>query len=176
MRIGGKEIGGLHEELLVLPRGEDQVIFKARAVPDMDEFDKICPEPKPPGRLTKDGFVPNDKDENYKKMQEHYGDQRLAYMCIRSLEPSEIEWDKVDITNPKTWRGWKTELKEAGITGIETNRIIQTVMRANSLDEDKLDEARATFVRGLEDQAVASSGPQEEPETTPSGAPVPDSE
>jgi len=176
MKIGGKEIGGLHEELLVLPRGEDQVVFKARAVADMDEFEKICPEPKAPGRLTKDGFVPNTKDENYKKMVDHYGDQRLAYMCILSLEPSDIEWEKVDIANPKTWRHWKEELKAAGITEIETNRIVQTVMRANSLDEAKLDEARATFVRGLEEQAEASSGLQAEPETTPSGEPAPASE
>jgi hypothetical protein len=176
MKIGGKEISGPHEELLVLPRGEDQVVFRARAVADMDPFEKICPEPKPPGRLTKDGFVPNKDDDNFKKMMEHHSEQRLAYMVIISLEPSEVEWAKVDIDNPKTWRHWQAELKEAGLTQIEVNRIIQTVMRANALDEDMLKEARATFVRGLEEQAKATSGHQEEPESTPSGEPVPASE
>ncbi len=176
MRIGGKEVNGPHEELLVLPRGEDQIVIRAKAVEDMDPFEKLCPEPKPPGRLTRDGFVPNEKDENYLKMMEHHGSQRLAYMVLHSLIPSDIEWEKVLIDNPKTWKGWQGELKESGLTQIEINRIIQTVMRANALDEDKLEEARATFVRGLEEQAKASSGPQDEPETTPSGQPVSDVE
>ena len=49
MKIGGVEIKGPHEELLILPRPDENIIIRAKAVMDMDVFDKLCPEPKPPG-------------------------------------------------------------------------------------------------------------------------------
>jgi hypothetical protein len=69
-------------------------------------------------------------------------------MCLRSLEPSNIEWETVDIDDPGTWLNWDVELKAAGISDVEGQRIINLVMAANSLDEKKVEEARQAFLLG----------------------------
>ncbi len=148
MKIGGIEAKGPHEELLVLPRGENDLIIRARAVLDMDEFDTICPEPKAPGRRTKDGWIPNVEDPTYKEIMGGYQSQRLAYMVLRSLEPSLIEWETVKMDDPRTWVNYITDLKNGGLSNVEINRIIVCVMQANALDEKKLEEARKVFLLG----------------------------
>ncbi len=172
MKIGGVEIKGPHEELLILPRPEADIVIRARAVLDMDAFDKLCPEPKPPGKRTKDGWVPNPDDVSYKQILASYQGKRLGYLIINSLIPSNIEWDTVKLDNPSTWDNYANDLKNGGLSNIEVNRIIVCVMRANALDEQKLEEARKVFLRGQEQAQNESSGPNSEPVNTPSGAPA----
>lgn len=177
MKIGGIDVQGPSEEVLVLPRlNGDDIVFRARAVIDMDAFEALCPLPKPPGRRTKDGYKPNPEDKNYLDRMERHGEQRFAYMVVSSLTPSDIEWDKVDLADPSTWKGWQDELMEAGLCTTEINRIIVCVMQANALDEEKLQAARENFLLGLEEEDAESSGPATEPETTPSGSPASASE
>lgn len=149
MKIAGQEVSGPHVETLVLPRGdEDVIVFRAQAVQDFDEFEKLCPEPKPPGKRTKEGFVPNLNDETYRSVLQSHNERRIAYLVVCSLEPSKIEWETVDISNPKTWMNYVEEFKAAGFSTIEINRIVQVVMSANALDEVKLQQAREVFLRG----------------------------
>jgi hypothetical protein len=148
MKIGGVELKGPNEEVLVLPRLSGNIVIRAQAVTDMSAFDAMVPVPKAPGIRTKDGFKPDTKDVTYQAMQANYSDQRMAYIVIKSIELSEIEWSKVSLADPTTWLGWQTELKEAGLSEIECNRIVICVMQANSLDEDKLRSAREVFLRG----------------------------
>lgn len=174
MKIGGIAVSGPHEEILVLPRGEDQVVIRAKAVLDLDEFDRICPEPKPPGKRTKEGWVPNKDDITYQQILSRHNEQRIAYLVIRSLEPSQIEWDTVDLGNPKTWTNYVTDFRNAGFSTIEINRIVTCVMQANALDEAKLEQARKVFLLGLVQAKDESSGPNIELENMPSGEPVND--
>lgn len=176
MRIGGKEISGPNEEVLILPRLDGDVVIKAQAVADMSDFEKLVPEPKAPGKLTKDGWIPQTDDETYQDRLTRYNEQRFAYMAIISLQPSKIEWETVDLDNPKTWIKWSDELSEAGLSTIEVNRIVVCIMQANSLDESKLKEARELFLRGLEEADEKSSGLQIERRSLQSGEPVNDSE
>jgi hypothetical protein len=177
MKIGGIEIKGPAEEVLVLPRLDgDDIVIHAIAVSDMDEFEALCPVPKPPGIRTKAGWTPNENDKTYKEQVTQHGEMRFAYMVLKSLEPSEIEWENVDSDNPATWLGWQDELKEAGISTTEVNRIIVCVMQANALDEAKLKEAREVFLRGPVQEQSESYGPATELENTPSGDPAPVSE
>ena len=175
MKIAGIDPSTLpKEEILVLPRGDQQIVFRAVGLPDYEEFQKLCPEPKPPGKLTKDGWVPNEDDANYKSLQESHGKKRLAWMVVTSLEPSQIEWDSVDPANPSTWTNWETDMKEAGLSQVECNRVMGLVLQANCLDEEKLKKARAVFQLGQQ-LTNASSGRPGEPESTPSGEPASDS-
>jgi hypothetical protein len=96
-------------------------------------------------------------------------------MVVKSLEPSEIEWDTVDPDNPKTWTNYAEDLRGAGFSQVEVNRIVGLVWEANCLDEAKLEEARQVFLRGQQPVSDASSGPSTEPESTPSGVPASDS-
>jgi hypothetical protein len=177
MKIGGVEIKGPAEEVLVLPRLEgENIVIRARAVLDMDEFEAQQPAPAPPGIRTKDGWKQNPEDKTYKQQMDQHGEARFAYMVLKSLEPSEIEWEQVDIDDPSTWLKWQDELKGAGISSTEINRIIVCVMQANALDEAKLKEAREVFLRGPVQELSESYGHAIELESTLSGELVSGSE
>jgi hypothetical protein len=173
MKIGGVEVNGPSEEILVLTRMDSEdIVIKAVAVPDMDEFNKLCPEPKPRGiRTKKEGYKLDYDDPNYKKQKDHYNELHTAYIVLKSLEPSEIEWSRVKMDQPSTWLEWQKELKETGFSIFEVNRIVMTVMSANALDEGKLEKAREVFLLGRS-QPEKSCGLQDEQQTTLSGEPV----
>jgi hypothetical protein len=171
MRIGGVLVEGPAQEVLILPRGEQVLVIRAQAV-NLDEFDILCPEPKPPGKLTKDGWIPNLRDESYQQMTTTHNEKRIAYLVVKSLEPSDIEWETVKIDNPRTWTDYVKDFKAAGLTTIEINRIVQCVMQANSLDEAKLEQAREVFLLGQAQALSASSGQNIAPANTSSGEPA----
>lgn len=148
MRIGGVAITPPVEEVLVLPRGDAQLVFRAIAVKSWDEFEKLCPSPEPPKMLVKNKQVPDAEDPGYKSLLNTWYLKRLSYLIIKSLEPSNIEWDTVDIYNPSTWLKVEEEFIAAGITDAEFQKIVQTVLDANSLNEDKLKAAREAFLHG----------------------------
>lgn len=148
MKIGGVEVKPC-VEVLVLPRAESEdIIIRAKSVSINEDFEKLVPEPVAPNVRTKDGSKPDLKDESYRQQVKARENKRFAYMVLRSLEDSNIEWEKTDIDRHETWDGWDKELQEAGLSEVETNRIIGAVMVANSLDESKLVEARAAFLQG----------------------------
>jgi hypothetical protein len=170
MKIGGILISNKpHEEILVLPRGTSQIVIRAQAILDLDIFDTLCPSPKPPGKLTKDGFIPDNNDETYRQTLARHNEKRTAYMVIKSLEPSNIEWDSVDIDNPKTWINYINDFRTAGFSSIEINRIVATVMSANALDESKLEQARKLFLAGQAKELEEFLGPSIEPQSSLSG-------
>ena len=173
MKIGGKDPLTLcNEVLLVLPRGEDQIVFRARGLKDMDEFDALCPKPKPPGKFTKDGWVPNETDPTYQQIVTEWGKRRLGYLVVKSLKPSDIEWDTVKLEDPRTWTCWSDDLKNAGLTEVETGRVVALVLEANALDDEKLAKARSVFLAGQAPMPPEFSGLTSEPANTPSGAPA----
>jgi len=172
MKIGGVEVKGPNMEILVLPRLEEDIIIRAAAVTSMKEFNDLVPEPKAPGIRTKDGFKPNINDETYRQQTEHYNSQRLAYLVIVALEPSEIEWTRVNISDPSTYLEWDEEFRTAGLSDVEINRIIMCVMQANALDEDKLKAAREVFLLGRAEESNESFGQNTEPQNTLSGVHV----
>lgn len=150
MKIGGVELTGPNEEVLVLPRLHGpNIVFRASAIVDMDEFDRLCKPPQAPGiRTAKEGFKKDYTDGEYLKQFEAYRERRVAYMMIKSLELSEIEWDTVKITDPSTWTNWKSDLQGGGLSDSEISQVVNCVASANALDETKLKEARESFLRG----------------------------
>jgi hypothetical protein len=173
MKIAGIDPKSLSNEvILVLPRGEKEIVFRAKGLPDMSEFEALCPYPKPPGKLTKDGWVPNLTDPTYQAVLNEWAKKRLGYMVVNSLAPTEIEWDSVNPADPRTWTKWEEELKESGLTQIECNRVLGLVLEANALDESKLQRAREVFLRGQGPMPEEfSSHPSEQPSSL-SGEPA----
>jgi len=173
MKIAGIDPSTLSNEcVLVLPRGEQQIVFRAKGLHDMEEFHAMCPQPKPPGKLTKDGWVANDNDPTYQQVMQEWGKKRLGYMVIKSLEPSAIEWDTVNPADPRTWPKWEDDLKRGGLTQIECNRVTGLVLEANALDDEKLRKAREVFLRGQAPMPPEFSGPHTGQPSTPSGTPA----
>jgi hypothetical protein len=174
MKIGGIDPTTMPTEVvLVLPRGEKEIVFRARGVPDYEDFIKLCPEPKPSKiNKPKEGWIDNVEEPGYKDMMRTYGLKRLAWLIINSLEPSDIEWEEVDLDNPSTWIGWEKEMRKSGFSQVECNRIQSLVLEANCLDEDKLDKARENFLLGQQPVPSELSGQIIAPETTQSGEPA----
>lgn len=173
MKIGGLDPKTLcNEVLLVLPRGDQDLVFRARGLKDLDCFSEMCPQPKPPGKITRDGYVPMPEDPTYQVLLEEWATKRLGYILINSLEPSDIEWDTVVKDDPRTWKNWESDLLNGGLSDIECGRILSAVMEANALDDEKLKQAREVFLLGQVQASQASSGQVSEQETTPSGEPA----
>lgn len=179
MKIGGVEITGNlaepNEEVLVLPRRESQIIFTARAIQDMDSFEKRIPAPEPKKNYHKGkGWVPDLEDKTYVDALEKYRLLRVAYFVVESLQS--MEWATVDLDVPATWVNWEKDLKSIGFTQHECNLVLGLCFQVNQLNEAKLEEARSLFVLGQEQEANVSSTQDSEPSASPSGKPAKDSE
>lgn len=173
MKIGGCDPSTLSKEvILVLPRGDESVIFRAVGIASYDEFNDLCPTPKPPGKLTKDGWAADEENKDYQSTLASHNSRRMAWMAITSLKPSDIEWDSVVVEKPSTWALWEKDLKDAGFSQVECNRVMGLVMEANCLDEERLQQARDSFLLGQQPVPSEFSGQSTEPETTPSGKPA----
>ena len=156
MKIGGVDPKTLPlEDFLVLPRGNKTLVFRAQGLPNLDEFHAMVPEPKAPGRLTPQGTVHDTNEPGFQASQQEYFKRRWAYLMVKSLAPSNIEWDTVDMDSPATWANWSTDLIKNGITNVEIGLIRDLVTGTNQLDEAKLKKAREAFQLGpmLESEA-----------------------
>lgn len=176
LRIGNTVVDGPAEEVLILPRLQGDIIIRTRAVTDMKPFEAMCPEPSAPKKLVKGGFEIDYNNPGFIAASTKHGELRFAYICVKSLEPSEIDWARVSPDSPNSWLEWPKELEEAGLSNVEVNRILLAVMSANSLDENKLKAARDSFVRGMQEPLVDPSSLDTERPSTPSSTPASDSE
>ena len=178
MKINGVEVKGPAEEVLVLPRPTaEDLVFRATAVNDMTEFEQKCPLPKPKAMLVAGGQWKEALDDPaYLEAVKEHGNLRFAWIMLKSLEPSNVEWDTVDLARPTTWPNWESDLKNAGLSVNEVNHVANCVASANALNEQKLEAARANFLAGLAKASENSSSQSSAPQRMPSGEPANDSE
>jgi hypothetical protein len=150
MKLKGVKLECPNEEILVIPRLEGDIVLKAKPAPDWDQFEKICPEPSAPFKTLKGGVKEyNFEDTNYLNAMTDHSAKRMAWIILKSLEATEdLEWESVDMKKPGTYLNYAEELKAAGFCAVEINRIVNMVLRANSLDEAKLESARRAFLAG----------------------------
>jgi hypothetical protein len=150
MKMNGVKLECPNEAILVLPRPDENIVFRAKAILDYDEFDKICPEPKPPVKVLKGGKRDvNLADVDYLKAVAEVNENRMAWIVLKSLAATEgLEWETVNMLQPSTWKNYAQELKDSGFSIIEINKIVGLALEANSLDEAKLDAARQAFLAG----------------------------
>jgi hypothetical protein len=179
MKINGKEIRGLNIEEIVIPRGnDDAIILRAEAVSSFDEFDALCPRPKPRrGRNRQNEMVELTQEPDYLKAISEYGNQRVAYMIIKSLTATEtLEWETVDLSKPETWKNYVKELTSSGFSDGEVARIITGVMSASGLDEAKVEAARNRFLRSQQEGSETRFYQKDARSSMPSGQLASDSE
>jgi len=174
MKIHGKELEGPSEEVLVIPRKGEDIVFKAKAVLNYDEFDAICPAPQPPMKMVPGGkqtAQPNDKD--FLAQLDEYAEHRSNWMILKSLSATPgLEWDTVQPDDPKTWGNFKTELAKAGLSPLEATKLMTIITKACGLNQEIIDEATERFLAGGLAQPESESYPVTEQESTPSGEPV----
>jgi len=148
MKIAGKKISGPAIEIIPIIRGDEEIILKAQAVLDYDEFYQICPIPKPPEVVLPGGERRSEiENPDYKKKLTEHSNKKYAWMILKSLAATpSLEWETVDLSKPETWENYEKELKDSGFTEQEIFRIIQTVVNVQGLDNKKIEEARKRFL------------------------------
>ena len=177
MKMQGKKLDARGIEYIVIPRPGEDIIFTAQSVLDMDEFENVVARPTPPIRTYKGGVQQAVlDDETYQQSLNDWASKHTDWLCLKSLEATEwLEWDTVDINNPETFKNWHEEMKEAGFSSAERLRVIQGVMTANGLNQERIDEARESFLAGLrEAPEQESSSRSTEQSSTQSGEPAND--
>lgn len=160
MKMNGVKLDVRAVEYTVIPRASGNIVFKSQAVPELDAYDEKFPAPVAPTRTIKGGttMVVTD-DPEYMKALTDWATNKSDWMFIMSLSATEwLEWERVDLNNPATFKEWRAELKEAGFTVAELIRIVNDVQAANGMNQKRIDEAQADFLAGLrEDQKLPSS-------------------
>lgn len=147
MKIAGKAIAAPKNEFCVIPRDDEEIIFKAKAVLDYEEFDQLCPEPKPPIKTYPDGRKEEDyNNSKFITKRDEWAQNRSNWVVIESLRATDgLEWETVSYSDPSTWDNYREELQRTFTTG-EVNLIISTVMAANSMDDARFEEAKQHFL------------------------------
>lgn len=155
MKLKGQTLTDPPTLTLVLPResGPD-LVFKACAVMSYDEFDALCPTPQAPEKLVPGGeTVKLIKDPDYLKALDVWSERRTAWTFLKSLEATDgLEWETIKMDDPDSWMNYQEEITTSGIAPSEQNRILQIVLSANALDQEKIDEATKRFLAEVEEK------------------------
>lgn len=174
MKINGKTLNGPNIEVVVIPRQSGDIVFKAQAVLDYTDCDKLNPMPKPPKRRLPGNVVQeNVEDPKYLKAVDEWATSKFYWMFLKSLEATEgLEWSTVKMDKPDTWKLYKTEMQESGFSPGEIARIEMCVTDACGLNQSKIDEATKRFLAGQAQDPANGSTQSSEQQSTPSGEPA----
>ena len=153
MKIQGQSIGLPKPEVVVIPRGESQLVFKAAPILDFSAFDETLPRPKPEVRHYPDGHTEtNYESQEYKDALDDWARKRSAWMVLKSLEATEgLEWETVKLDDSSTWPNYEDELQNSGLTTVEVAAIIEAVVKACGLDQAKIEQATKDFLAGQQE-------------------------
>jgi len=135
----------------LLPDGKPRLLaFIGQPVWSLDDFHKRCPRPEIPASCVR--YKGNGKKEanpdaqEFKDLLAEYDRKNWGYMILKTLEPSNLEFEKISLDDPKTWGGVEEALREE-LGYYEFARVMQLIDEANNIDAAKLEENRLTFFR-----------------------------
>lgn len=131
---------------VVFKRGDNKFwSFYAQPVWSMDEFNALCPAPVNRNYVfTAAGKQLDDQAPAYLEELKDFYRRRWGFVMMKSLEPSSIQWEKVNPSDPKTWGLVEEELR-GELSVYEFAKVAKLVDEANALDEDKLEENAKSF-------------------------------
>ena len=173
MKFKGQKALGPKPEYIVIPRGDDDIVFIAKPILDYSGFDALCPRPVPPGILFPDGRKGQDLESpEFRNKLNEYLQLRTNWYIINALrETPEMEWETVTYSDPSTWENWRKEFDEF-LTEREINSVLDGIAVANGLDQAKIEEAKERFLVGMANRLSEPSSLPIEEKTTQSGEPV----
>lgn len=175
MKYFGKKIDGPNTVFFVIPRAGQDIGFTVQAVLDYSDFDRLCPQPKPPKMLRRGSRKQEDDFDSptYKVALDQWAQKKVEFVILHALKATEgLEWETVDDNNPDTWKNVAEELKDAKFTPMQITYIHNKCIEVNTLNEDKLEEARERFLAEQQDRLSENQSQKEELKTTQNGVPV----
>lgn len=155
MLIDGQVVEEENIELVVIPRPNRKLVFKFGPVLDFEEFEALCPPPKPP-MVTKPGGkqYPGVDLPSYKEARYKYAEQKTAWMFLKSIAYTPgLTWETVDMEKPDTWLSYEKELRDAKLVPHEIDALVAGFAKANSMDREHLENAKNSFLASLEEAA-----------------------
>jgi hypothetical protein len=150
MQIKGITINPPKPIELVIHRDDQDFVLMCGPVLNYKKFEELCPEPSVPFGVKPGGIrVLKPNDPNYLTAIDKHNNLRMAFLVIESLAVTEdLTWELVDVNDPTTWDKYEEEFETSGLTRHEINQIVATVLRAQGMDDTRLDEARENFSQG----------------------------
>jgi len=122
--------------------------FWGRPVWTMEEFDDACPFPEPlPNELV---FTPKGKQPDYKHPEflarkKEYSRKRWGYLLLKTLEPSNVEFEGASLDDPSTWGDVEEAIKKE-LPEYEFKGLLDLIYEANAIDPQKQEANRNTFL------------------------------
>jgi hypothetical protein len=174
MKMFGKKMFGPRIEVLVIPRQDGDLVFRAQSILDYEPFEKLVPLPTPPTRMLPGGIKSvNLESPAYDTAMDKWSTTKWHWMMVKSLEATEgLEWETVKMDDPETFSNYKNEMKEAGLSPAEIAMIQAVVTDACGLNQVKIEQATKAFLAGQGQGHEDKSSPVSEPSSTPSGEPA----
>jgi len=138
----------------------------AQPVWSYDEFNRLYPRPQPPvggWSPSSGGKKSDEKNPQYLQDLDNWTLAREGWSIMKSLEPSNIELDDVDMKDPRTWHLIVDRLQggEDGSTGMfsyfEYNAIIGLMDEACGIDKEKVAVNRESFLSEQQAQNTATT-------------------
>lgn len=175
MKINGKTFEGPSKQIVVIPLGDEDVVFTVKCVLDYTDFEALCKTPEPRKLTTPKGdsklFL---DDPDYKVKVAEYALKRTHYMVLKSLEDTEgLEWDTVDFSDPETFGNYSDDLTKAGFADAHIGYLVNQIIAVNGMDEEMLKEAKKRFLATQQASGLPNSQ-KVEPSNTQSGEPAKD--
>jgi len=159
MIINGIKLQAPEPRVLVIPFGEDNLVFKAKYIGNFDGFEKICPEPQPPERIDNKGLRSLDYEHpSYIEKLAVWNERKFQWLYITSLSATEgLEWEHVKLEDPETWSSFEDEFKDLSSRIVE--RIKYHVIETCGLDASRIEEATKRFLADRQQEQNVSSSP-----------------
>lgn len=174
MKVNGKTLDKPRIVKVYLPiANNDAVEFQFRPLRGDEDFEKVLTKPRPKQRMAPGGSVhSNFDDPGYKTAINAWVNKKLDWEFLTSISITEgLEWETVKIEDPETWGNWRADLEKAfGFS--EINKVFEGFMNAQYISEEVMEDARKTFLTGIQAQSEKLLFQQEEQSGTPSGEPA----
>lgn len=146
MKINGERVNAPFRREIVFPRVEGDIVFTAVSVSCTEKFEQLCPpiKPKvdrdPSGKVLK---VHNDSPE-FKEKEDDRINKKFDLQVIMSLENA--TWETVDLDDPESWKNWRAEALEAGLSELEIMTLIRQVIETLQPTPEVIEEAKKRFL------------------------------
>ena len=150
MKFNGTEIKP-NVVWVVIPRNPLDITIEINCLTqqDYEAFDELVEEPTPPQMMKPGGVTDVDRsDPGYLSALADKSRRRTAYIYLKSLEKSALEFEKARLADPETWCDVFQELEDT-FGQAETAKIMEGILAANGLDGDKIEEATQAFLAYL---------------------------
>lgn len=151
MKYKGNVVTTPEPSLLVVPHGDEMLEFQIRMLTENDKkrFDELVAIPVAPMEtLAKSNITrPSLDAPEYRAALKEYNELYTDFIVLTSLSATkELEFETVKSDEPKTWKNYFEELKEAGFTVDAINLIIAKCINVNTLDMAAIERARKDFL------------------------------